>query len=207
MNEEIALSNENNQSAEIDDLQEESEKIDTSNADWYIVQTYSGHEKKVKANLEQRIKSMDMTDRIFQVVIPTQNEIEIRDGQKKTITRNLFPGYVLVHMEMSDDSWYVVRNTPAVTGFAAENPDKKAQPTPLDPTEIDKILNQMEHKPTQIKVGFEVGNAVRVTSGPFSDFIGNVESINTDKGLVRVMISMFGRETPIELDFLQVEKQ
>ena len=174
---------------------------------WYIVQTYSGHEKKVKANLEQRIKSMDMSSKIFQVIIPTQNEIEIREGQKKTITKNLFPGYVLVNMELDDSSWYVVRNTPAVTGFAGENLEEKAQPTPLDPNEIDKILSQMEHKPTQIKVGFEIGDAVRVTSGPFSEFIGNVEAINTDKGLVKVMLSMFGRETPVELDFLQVEKQ
>tara|TARA_Y100001970_G_C14132163_1_gene802276 strand:- start:305 stop:922 length:618 start_codon:yes stop_codon:yes gene_type:complete len=174
---------------------------------WYIVQTYSGHEKKVKANLEQRIKSMDMSSKIFQVIIPTQNEIEIREGQKKTITKNLFPGYVLVNMELDDSSWYVVRNTPAVTGFAGENLEEKAQPTPLDPNEIDKILSQMEHKPTQIKVGFEIGDAVRVTSGPFSEFIGNVETINTDKGLVKVMLSMFGRETPVELDFLQVEKQ
>ena len=150
---------------------------------------------------------MDMSSKIFQVIIPTQNEIEIREGQKKTITKNLFPGYVLVNMELDDSSWYVVRNTPAVTGFAGENLEEKAQPTPLDPNEIDKILSQMEHKPTQIKVGFEVGDAVRVTSGPFSEFIGNVEAINTDKGLVKVMLSMFGRETPVELDFLQVEKQ
>ena len=179
----------------------------TDDTNWYIVQTYSGHEKKVKANLEQRIKSMDMSSKIFQVIIPTQNEIEIREGQKKTITKNLFPGYVLVNMELDDSSWYVVRNTPAVTGFAGENLEEKAQPTPLDPNEIDKILSQMEHKPTQIKVGFEVGDAVRVTSGPFSEFIGNVEAINTDKGLVKVMLSMFGRDTPVELDFLQVEKQ
>jgi transcriptional antiterminator NusG len=163
--------------------------------------------QKVQANLEQRIKSMDMSNKIFQVVIPTQNEIEIRDGQKKTITKNLFPGYVLVNMELDDSSWYVVRNTPAVTGFAGENLEEKAKPSPLAHDEIEKILNQMEHKPTQIKVGFEIGDAVRVTSGPFSDFIGNVEAINTDKGLVRVMLSMFGRETPVELDFLQVEKQ
>lgn len=199
-------------------LQNEIETVDPSNdaedapvvnddTNWYIVQTYSGHEKKVKANLEQRIKSMDMSSKIFQVIIPTQNEIEIREGQKKTITKNLFPGYVLVNMELDDSSWYVVRNTPAVTGFAGENLEEKAQPTPLDPNEIDKILSQMEHKPTQIKVGFEVGDAVRVTSGPFSEFIGNVEAINTDKGLVKVMLSMFGRETPVELDFLQVEKQ
>jgi transcriptional antiterminator NusG len=181
--------------------------INNDATSWYIVQTYSGHEKKVKANLEQRIKSMDMSSKIFQVIIPTQNEIEIREGQKKTITKNLFPGYVLVNMELDDSSWYVVRNTPAVTGFAGENLEEKAQPTPLDPTEIDKILSQMEHKPTQIKVGFEIGDAVRVTSGPFSEFIGNVEAINTDKGLVKVMLSMFGRETPVELDFLQVEKQ
>ncbi|MAX10919.1 MAG: transcription termination/antitermination protein NusG [Chloroflexi bacterium] len=205
MNEENILQDE----IETVDLNNDAEDTSINNDDtsWYIVQTYSGHEKKVKANLEQRIKSMDMSSKIFQVIIPTQNEIEIREGQKKTITKNLFPGYVLVNMELDDSSWYVVRNTPAVTGFAGENLEEKAQPTPLDPNEIDKILSQMEHKPTQIKVGFEVGDAVRVTSGPFSEFIGNVEAINTDKGLVKVMLSMFGRETPVELDFLQVEKQ
>ena len=205
MNEENILQDE----IETVDLNNDVEDTSINNDDtsWYIVQTYSGHEKKVKANLEQRIKSMDMSSKIFQVIIPTQNEIEIREGQKKTITKNLFPGYVLVNMELDDSSWYVVRNTPAVTGFAGENLEEKAQPTPLDPNEIDKILSQMEHKPTQIKVGFEVGDAVRVTSGPFSEFIGNVEAINTDKGLVKVMLSMFGRETPVELDFLQVEKQ
>ena len=205
MNEENILQDE----IETVDLNNDAEDTSINNDDtsWYIVQTYSGHEKKVKANLEQRIKSMDMSSKIFQVIIPTQNEIEIREGQKKTITKNLFPGYVLVNMELDDSSWYVVRNTPAVTGFAGENLEEKAQPTPLDPNEIDKILSQMEHKPTQIKVGFEVGDAVRVTSGPFSEFIGNVEAINTDKGLVKVMLSMFGRETPVELDFLQVEKE
>ncbi len=205
MNEENILQDE----IETVDLNNDAEDTSINNDDtsWYIVQTYSGHEKKVKANLEQRIKSMDMSSKIFQVIIPTQNEIEIREGQKKTITKNLFPGYVLVNMELDDSSWYVVRNTPAVTGFAGENLEEKAQPTPLDPNEIDKILSQMEHKPTQIKVGFEVGDAVRVTSGPFSEFIGNVEAINTDKWLVKVMLSMFGRETPVELDFLQVEKQ
>jgi transcriptional antiterminator NusG len=205
MNEDTSLKNEPNNIEQIDE--EPVAQLTENQPDWYIVQTYSGHEKKVQANLEQRIKSMDMSNKIFQVVIPTQNEIEIRDGQKKTITKNLFPGYVLVNMELDDSSWYVVRNTPAVTGFAGENLEEKAKPSPLEHDEIEKILNQMEHKPTQIKVGFEIGDAVRVTSGPFSDFIGNVEAINTDKGLVRVMLSMFGRETPVELDFLQVEKQ
>tara|TARA_Y100001970_G_scaffold292305_1_gene433040 strand:+ start:1778 stop:2395 length:618 start_codon:yes stop_codon:yes gene_type:complete len=205
MNEENILQNDVEATEPINDVEDTPRNNDESS--WYIVQTYSGHEKKVKANLEQRIKSMDMSSKIFQVIIPTQNEIEIREGQKKTITKNLFPGYVLVNMELDDSSWYVVRNTPAVTGFAGENLEEKAQPTPLDPNEIDKILSQMEHKPTQIKVGFEIGDAVRVTSGPFSEFIGNVETINTDKGLVKVMLSMFGRETPVELDFLQVEKQ
>ena len=174
---------------------------------WYIVQTYSGYENKVKTNLDQRIKSMDMGNKIFQVIIPTEDEIEIRDGQRRTVQKKLFPGYVFVQMVMEDDSWYVVRNTPGVTGFAGAQQDDRSRPTPLADAEVDKILRQMDAGQPRINIGFQVGESVLVTDGPFSDMIGVVDSIDLDRGRVRVMVSMFGRETPVELDFLQVEKQ
>ena len=174
---------------------------------WYIVQTYSGYENKVKTSLEQRVKSMDMSDKIFQVIIPTEDEIEIKDGQRKTVSRKLFPGYVFVQMVMADNSWYVVRNTPAVTGFAGATADERSKPTPLADAEVDKILRQMTTAQPRINVGFQIGESVTVTDGPFSDMIGIVDGIDVDKGRVRVLVSMFGRETPVELDFLQVEKQ
>jgi transcriptional antiterminator NusG len=174
---------------------------------WYIVQTYSGYENKVKTNLDQRVKHMDMQERIFQVVIPTEEEIEIRDGQRRTVSKKLFPGYVLVHMVMDDDTWYVVRNTPGVTGFAGSSADERSKPVPLGDEEVARILRQMTAAQPRINVGFQIGEMVRVTDGPFIDFVGEVDEINLDKGKVRVMVSMFGRDTPVELDFLQVEKQ
>ncbi len=174
---------------------------------WFIVQTYSGYENKVRTNLEQRIKTMDVGDRIFRVVIPTENEIEIREGQRRTVSKKLFPGYVFVQMVMDDASWYVVRNTPGVTGFAGASTDERARPTPLADDEVNRILREMDTAPARINVGFEPGESVRVIDGPFTDFVGLVDEINLDKGKVRVMLSMFGRDTPVELDFLQVEKQ
>jgi transcriptional antiterminator NusG len=174
---------------------------------WYIVQTYSGYENKVKVDLEQRIKSMDMSQRIHQVVVPTEDEIEIRDGQRKTVSKKLFPGYVFVQMLMDDESWYVVRNTPGVTGFAGTTMDERAKPTPLPDTEVEQILKQMHSAAPRINIGFAVGETVLVTDGPFSEMIGTVDTIDLDRGRVRVMVSMFGRDTPVELDFLQVEKQ
>jgi transcription termination/antitermination protein NusG len=174
---------------------------------WYIVQTYSGYENKVKVDLEQRIRSMDMSDRIFHVVVPTEDEIEIRDGQRKTVSKKLFPGYVFVQLVMDDDTWYVVRNTPGVTGFAGTTMDERARPTPLPNTEVEQILRQMQSAQPKINIGFAEGETVLVTDGPFSDMIGTVDTIDLDRGRVRVMVSMFGRDTPVELDFLQVEKQ
>jgi len=171
------------------------------------VQTYSGYENKVKTNLDQRVKSMDVQDRIFEVVIPTEDEIEIRDGQRKTVSKKLFPGYVFVQMLMDDDTWYVVRNTPGVTGFAGSTTDDRSRPTPLADAEVNRILRQMKTAQPRVNIGFEVGESVRITDGVFQDFIGQVDEINLDKGKVRVMVTMFGRETPVELDFLQVEKQ
>ncbi len=185
---------------------EEVEAPDDGRA-WYIVQTYSGYENKVKTSLEQRVKTMDMGNKIFQVIIPTEEEIEIKDGQRKTVSRKLFPGYVFVQMVMADDSWYVVRNTPAVTGFAGATTDDRAKPTPLADAEVDSILRQMTSAKPRVNVGLEIGESILVTDGPFSDMIGVVDAIDVDKGRVRVLVSMFGRETPVELDFLQVEKQ
>ncbi len=173
---------------------------------WYIVQTYSGYENKVKTNLDQRILSMDMNDRIFQVVIPIEEEIEIHQGQRKTVQKKMFPGYVFVQMVMSDDSWHVVRNTPGVTGFAGSTAEDRSKPTPLDDEEVGRILRQMQTSQPRVNIGFKVGESVRVTDGPFADFLGTVDEINLDKGKVRVLVTMFGRETAIEMDFLQVEK-
>jgi transcription termination/antitermination protein NusG len=169
---------------------------------WYIVHTYSGYEERVKRNLEQRIKFMDAEDKIFQVVIPTEDEIEIRGGQRRTVTRKIFPGYVLVEMNMDDESWQVVRNTPGITGFVGGG----NKPSPLAPDEVKSILRQMEEGAPQVKIGFRKGESVRVVDGPFTDFIGIVDEINLSKGKVKVMLSLFGRETSVELDFLQVER-
>jgi transcriptional antiterminator NusG len=169
---------------------------------WYVVHTYSGHENKVKANLEQRIQTMGMQDKIFQVVIPTEEEIEIRDGQRRTVHKKIFPGYVLAEMIMDDESWYVVRNTPGVTGFVGSG----NRPTPLDEREVSAILRRMHAEEPRVKVGFQVGETVRIIDGPFVDFVGQVDEINMEKGKVKVLVSFFGRDTPVELDFLQVER-
>lgn len=169
---------------------------------WFVVHTYSGYEERVKKNLEQRIKFMDSEDEITEVVIPTEDEIEVKSGQKQTVSKKILPGYVLIQMGMSDQSWKIVRNTPGVTGFVGGG-DK---PVPLTEEEITRILKQMEAEAPKLKIGFREGESVRVTDGPFLDFIGVVESINSEKGKVKVLLSLFGRSTPVELDFLQVEK-
>jgi transcriptional antiterminator NusG len=169
---------------------------------WYVVHSYSGYENKVKANLEQRIDSMGMQDKIFQVVVPTEEEIEVRDGQRRITEKKIFPGYILVEMLMTDDSWYAVRNTPGVTGFVGMG----RRPTPLRPEEVQRIMKRMEEEAPKIKVTFRPGQRVRIIDGPFTDFVGNVDDIDMDKSRVRVLVSFFGRDTPVELDFLQVEK-
>ncbi len=189
-----------------DEASDENEDVADDRA-WYVVQTYSGYENKVKTNLDQRVKSMDVEDRIFSVVVPTEDEIEIRDGQRRTVSKKLFPGYVFVQMRMDDDTWYVVRNTPGVTGFAGVTGDDRSRPTALADTEVNRILRQMEAAQPRINIGFKEGEQVRITDGVFQDFVGVVDEINLDKGKVRVMVTMFGRDTPVELDFLQVEKQ
>lgn len=169
---------------------------------WYVIHTYSGYENKVKANLEKRIESMNMEEKIFRILVPMEDEVEIKNGKKKISKKKVFPGYVLVEMIMTDDSWYVVRNTPGVTGFVGTG----SKPIPLTEGEAKNIIRQMGIEEARPKIGFEVGENVRVISGPFEDFTGNIEEIFADKSKMRVMISMFGRETPVELDFSQVEK-
>ena len=177
-------------------------------ASWYIVHTYSGQEDRVKRNLEMRIDSMDVKDKIFSVVVPTEEEIEIKDGQRKSVQRKIFPGYILVQMEMDDESWYVVRNTPGVTGFVSAEDERERRPKPvaLEQKEVDAIMARMVSPTPRVKVGLTVGQMVRITSGPFAEFMGSIEHMDEDKGKVRVLVSFFGRETPVELDFLQVEK-
>jgi len=169
---------------------------------WYVIHCYSGYENKVRHNLEQRIETMGMKDRIFDVVIPTQEEIEVKDGRRRTVERHIFPGYVLVNMALSEESWYVVRNTPGVTGFVGMG----NTPTPLRPEEVAQIVKRMEAEAPTVKVSFKVGERVRIIDGPFNDFRGNVAEIDMERTKVRVMVNFFGRETPVELDFLQVEK-
>ncbi|MBN1888064.1 MAG: transcription termination/antitermination protein NusG [Thermoflexales bacterium] len=171
-------------------------------AEWYVIHCYSGYENKVKHNLEQRIESMNMRNQIFQVVVPTEEEIEVRDGKRRTVERRVFPGYILVQMLMDEESWYVVRNTPGVTGFVGMG----NKPTALRPEEVQGILKRMQAEAPKVKVTFMPGQKVRIIDGPFNDFMGMVDEIDMDKAKVRVMVSFFGRETPVELDFLQVEK-
>ncbi|UOF91879.1 transcription termination/antitermination protein NusG [Fodinisporobacter ferrooxydans] len=172
---------------------------------WYVIHTYSGYENKVKANLERRLQSMGMEDKIFRVLVPVEEEIETKNGKKKSVMRKVFPGYVLVEMIMTDDSWYVVRNTPGVTGFVG-SAGSGSKPTALLPNEVRSILKQMGVDETKTKVDFSLKEAVRVVEGPFANFIGSIEEIQADKQKIKVMVSMFGRETPLELDFNQVEK-
>ena len=169
---------------------------------WYVVHCYSGYENKVRHNLEQRIETMGMKDKIFDVVIPTQEEIEVKDGKRRTVERHVFPGYVLVNMILTEESWYVVRNTPGVTGFVGMGNN----PTPLRPEEVQQILKRMEAEAPTIKVTFKTGERVRIVDGPFNDFRGTVSEIDMERSKVRVMVNFFGRETPVELDFLQVER-
>ncbi len=169
---------------------------------WYVVHCYSGYENKVRHNLEQRIETMGMKDKIFDVVVPTEEEIEVKEGKRRTVERRVFPGYILVNMILSEESWYVVRNTPGVTGFVGMG----NQPTPLRPEEVAQILKRMEAEAPRIKVTFKPGERVRIVDGPFNDFRGTVDEIDMERAKVRVMVNFFGRETPVELDFLQVEK-
>ena len=169
---------------------------------WFVVHTYSGYEDRVKQNLEQRIKFMDAGPEISEIVIPTEDEIEVRNGQRRTVTKKILPGYILIQMKMTDRSWNIVRNTTGVTGFVGGG-DK---PVPLREEEVNQILKQMAAEAPRVKVGFREGQSIRVTDGPFIDFVGVVDEISSGKGKAKVLLSLFGRETPVELDFLQMEK-
>lgn len=169
---------------------------------WYVVHTYSGYENKVKINLEKRVESMAMEDKIFRVIVPMEEQIVVKNGKKKVVNRKIYPGYVLVEMIVTDDSWYVVRNTPGVTGFVGPG----SKPVPLEEDEARKILRFMGIEEPKVQIDVEVGEDIKVISGPFSGFVGKVEKIYPEKEKVKVSVSMFGRQTPMELEFIQIEK-
>ncbi|WP_096155996.1 MULTISPECIES: transcription termination/antitermination protein NusG [Bacillus] len=172
---------------------------------WYVVHTYSGYENKVKANLEKRVESMGMQDKIFRVVVPEEEETDFKNGKKKVTKKKVFPGYVLVEIVMTDDSWYVVRNTPGVTGFVGSS-GAGSKPTPLLQDEIDFILKRMGMEEKTVEFDFELNETVKVKEGPFANFTGTIEELDKDKQKLKVLVNMFGRETPVELDFTGVEK-
>ena len=169
---------------------------------WYAIHTYSGYEENVARNMKQRIESMDMEDKIFDVLIPTETKIKIKNGKRRTVREKIFPGYVLVHLLVTDDSWYVVRNTPNVTGFIGTG----TTPAPLSKEEIDTLRKRMGVEEPKFNINVSVGEAVRIIDGPFKEYEGKVADIDEGRGKVRVLVSMFGRETPVELDFLQIQK-
>lgn len=177
---------------------------DTPNkkARWYVVHTYSGHENKVAETLKQRTMTLNLTDKILEVLIPTQEKIQIRRGQRKTVNEKIFPGYMLVHLELTDSAWLAVRTTQGVTGFVGVGP----KPKPLPKHEVETIKKYMTQSAPQYKAEYTEGEAVKIVDGPFNDFLGTVKSIDEDRGKVEVLVSIFGRETPVELDFLQVQK-
>lgn len=192
------------------DIQKESsQKIKTSNISstptqgkWYVVHTQSGFEAKAKENLEQRIKTLNLADQIFEIVIPVRDVVMIKSGKKKEVKEKVFPGYILVRMNMDDNSWIAVRTTQGITGFVGAG----TKPTPISDNEVQAIMKFVMQEQPKFKAKFSVGEAVKITDGPFSDFIGSIESIDDEKGKVKVLVSIFGRETPVELDFLQVSK-
>ncbi len=170
---------------------------------WYVLHTYSGNENKVKKTIESRIDALDMGDRVFEIVVPTQDEVEFKDGVRKTVQRKVFPGYVLVRMTMDEDTWYQLRNTPGVTGFVSQ--DNK--PLPLLGNIATTMMDDMEQEAPKVTVSFQMGDKVRIVEGPFADFTGEVDEVNNEKGKIKVLVSFFGRETPVELDFLQAERE
>jgi len=187
-----------------DETRSESETAEdiSEQGDWYVVHSYSGMETKVKKNLEHRVESMRMSNKIFQVIVPTEEQIELKDGERRVVERRVFPGYILVKMILDDESWYGVRNTPGVTGFVGIG----HRPTPLSADEVDRIMSRIEAEEPSIKIDFKIGERVRVVEGAFAEFHGVVDDIDLDRGKARVLISIFGRETPVEVDFLQLEK-
>ncbi|MGF1507360.1 MAG: transcription termination/antitermination protein NusG [Chloroflexi bacterium] len=186
----------------MDDHDEELPELEDDGRQWYVVHCYSGYENKVRHAIEQRTETMGMEDQIFDVVVPTEEQVEIKDGKRRVVERRVFPGYILVQMIMSEDAWFVVRNTPGVTGFVGMG----NKPTPLTEQEVSQIMRRMEADAPVVNVTFKTGQKVRIIDGPFNDIHGVVEEIDMERAKVRVMVSFFGRETPVELDFLQVEK-
>jgi len=177
--------------------------VDNKKARWYVVHVYSGHEKKIAEALKQRAQTLHLTDKIIQVLIPTQDKIQIRRGQRKTVSEKIFPGYMLVKLEMTDDAWLAIRTTDGVTGFVGMS----SKPTPLPKSEVEAIMKYTEQSgEASYKADFVEGEAVKVVDGPFNDFLGSVDKIDEEKGKVTVLLNIFGRETPVELDFLQVKK-
>ncbi len=176
--------------------------VPAAGASWFVIHTYSGYENKVRTNLERRVASMGMLEKIFRILVPTEDEIEIKDGKRRIAKKKVFPGYVLVEMIMDDNSWYVVRNTPGVTGFVGSG----TKPLPLQDREVKAILRGLGDETPKFRITYQKGSAVRINSGPFMDFSGVVDEILPEKEKVRVLVSIFGRETPVELDFAQVEK-
>jgi len=170
---------------------------------WYVLHTYSGYENKVKRTIESRVEALDLMDRVYEVVVPTQDEIEIKSGVRHTVERKVFPGYVLVRMDLDDDTFYAIKNTPGVTGFIQIN----NKPIALSEAEAQNILKGMAAEPPKVKVSFAVGDSVRIIDGPFADFRGEIDQIDHERGKMKVLVSFFGRETPVELDFLQAERE
>jgi transcriptional antiterminator NusG len=183
--------------------EEQGEQPSSTEGQWFVLHTYSGYEKKVKKSIESRVDALDLGDRVYEIVVPTQEEIEIRQGQRHNVEKKVFPGYVLVRMEMDEDSWYQLRNTPGVTGFVSFN----NKPIPLTETEAQNVLKGMTAEAPKVKISFALGDTVRIIDGPFADFRGQIDEINNEKGKIKVLVSFFGRETPVELDFLQAERE
>ncbi|MBI1869445.1 transcription termination/antitermination factor NusG [Candidatus Gottesmanbacteria bacterium] len=192
--------NTNNQS-KIPELQNQQSPVSES-AHWYVVHTYSGHENKVMDTLKQRIETMGLNHKIFDIVVPTRNIVQVKSGKKSEIKEKIFPGYILVKMILDDESWLAIRTTPGVTAFVGAG----NKPTAISDKEVQAILKFMKMEAPKYKASFSVGEAVKIIDGPFADFLGSVESIDEERGKVKVLVSIFGRETPVELDFLQVSK-
>jgi transcriptional antiterminator NusG len=178
-----------------------SKRYDTSKQ-WYAIHTYSGYEEKVAESIRQRAESLDMKDKIFQALVPKEKQIEIKNGKRRVVEKRIFQGYVLVQMKMSEDAWYIVRNTPSVTGFVGSG----TEPTPVDPEEIEKIQKRMGLEQPKHKIDYSIGEVVNITDGPFKGFDGSINEIDAQKGKLKVLVNMFGRETPVELDSLQVKR-
>jgi len=181
---------------------EETKRVAPANAKWYVVHTYSGHENKVSANLKQRIETMKLADKIFEIVVPTRNIVTVKHGKKEEQKEKIFPGYILVKMVLDDASWLAVRTTQGVTAFVGAG----NKPTPISEKEVGTILKFMQMEAPKYKTTFSLGEAVKIVDGPFADFLGTIDAIDEEKGKVKVLVSIFGRETPVELDFLQVSK-